>query len=37
LLHKTESVSDESKDFIKFVKSKQGQDLIEEYGYTRIK
>ncbi|CAK2912427.1 phosphate transport system substrate-binding protein [Vibrio crassostreae] len=37
LLHKTDSVSDESKDFIKFVKSKQGQDLIEEYGYTRIK
>jgi len=37
LLHKIDSVSEESKDFIKFVKSKQGQDLIEEYGYTRIK
>ncbi|MEZ9070516.1 phosphate ABC transporter substrate-binding protein [Vibrio splendidus] len=37
LLHKTESVSDESKDFIKFVNSKHGQDLIEEYGYTRVK
>ena len=37
LLQKTDSVSEESKDFIKFVKSEQGQDLIEEYGYTRIK
>lgn len=37
ILYKKESVSDESKDFVKFVSSKQGQDLIEEYGYTRVK
>lgn len=37
ILYKKESVSDESKDFVKFVTSKQGQNLIEEYGYTRVK
>ncbi|MEZ9565950.1 phosphate ABC transporter substrate-binding protein [Vibrio artabrorum] len=37
LLYKIDTVSRETQDFIKFVKSKPAQELIEEYGYTPIK
>ncbi|WP_394251624.1 phosphate ABC transporter substrate-binding protein [Vibrio profundi] len=37
LLHKKDELSEESESFIKFVTSVKGQELIDEYGYTKLK
>ncbi|CAH0530036.1 phosphate ABC transporter substrate-binding protein [Vibrio hippocampi] len=37
MLHNADSVEDGADKFIKFVLSKEGQAIIEEYGYTAIK
>ena len=34
MLHKKDNLSKDGKDFIKFVQSKRGQELISQYGYT---
>lgn len=37
LLHKKDSLTKESSQFIEFIKSPRGQALIKEYGYTPVK
>lgn len=37
LLHKKDSLTKESSQFIEFIKSPRGQELIKEYGYTPVK
>ncbi|MGF1753896.1 phosphate ABC transporter substrate-binding protein [Vibrio makurazakiensis] len=37
LLHRKDNLTKESSDFIKFVTSIEGQNLIDEYGYTKLK
>ncbi|MDN3617614.1 MAG: phosphate ABC transporter substrate-binding protein [Vibrio gallaecicus] len=37
ILHRKEALSKESLSFINYVKSPEGQSLIEEYGYTKVK
>lgn len=37
MLHRKEALSKESLSFINYVTSAEGQSLIEEYGYTKVK